>query len=190
MIVGIKEEGNVVLAFSTFDGFIPVSISDMEGRENAGIWKIKGTARTLMGCVVPTAESDAYRYEEKTFKGPLDSDSLIRKILPAMEQLTSNKGYIGDENGRFDEFLIAQKDRLFHITGEHIVLEVDSAIAIAAYGEDFAKGALFATEGMPTTKRIQEVFEFAARERQCDPYPIAVMDTAAGKLKFLKRGHD
>ena len=187
MIVGIKEEGNVVLAFSSFDGFSRVNVGDMTNGENVGLWKIKTNPHTVMGCVFPTAESDAYRYEEEMFQGKIDYDKLAEEILPAMEQFAEEKEYIGNDNGKFEQFLIAQRDRLFRIESEHIIMEIDSSVVLAELGEDFAKGVLYATQGEPTLDRIRKIFEFAAYERQCDPYPISVMDTRTGKLHTLTR---
>ena len=187
MIIGIKEKGKVVLAVSTFDGFSPVHIGDMVLPENAGLWKVKGSQNTIMGCVFPTAESDAYRYEEALFQGEITGERLIDEIVPAMEEFARDKEYIGNDKGRFEEFLIAQRDKLFRITAEHIVVEIDGFAAISGMSEDIAKGVLYATEGEDGTARIRKVFEFAARERQCDPYPIAVMDTAAAELIILTK---
>ena len=187
MIVGIKEEGNVVLAFSAFDGFCPVNINDMANGENVGLWKIKTNPHTIMGFAFPTAESDAFRYEEEMFQGEINYDKLADEILPAMEKFAAGKEYIGNDKGRFEEFLIAQKGRIFKITSEHIIMEIDSSVASAGLGEDFAKGVLYATEGEPTFDRIRKTFEFAAHERQCDPYPISVMDTRTGKLRVFAK---
>lgn len=189
MIVGIKEEGNVILAYSSFDGFSPVNVADLANPENVGLWKIKGNPHTVMGCVFPSAESDAFRYAEGMFKGEINYDSLADEIIPAMEKFAKNKDYIGDDKGRYDEFLIAQKGRLFQITTEHIITEIDSFVASSMSGrcEDFAQSILHATQGEPTTDRIKKVFEFAACGRQCDPYPILIMNTQKGKIFTLTK---
>lgn len=187
MIIGIKEEGNVVLAVSSFDGFSPVNIDDMSNAENVGLWRVKKNPHTIMGCVFPTAESDAFRYEEDIFQGEMNYDKLTDDVIPAMEKFAEDKEYIGDEKGRFEEFLIAQNGRLFKITSEHIIMEVDSSVVISGSCEDFAKSILYRTKEEPTIDRIRKAFEFASRERQCDCYPISIMDTATGKIQMLTR---
>lgn len=187
MIIGIKEEGNVTLAFSSFDGFSPVNIADMANSENVGIWKVKGNANTIMGCVFPSTESDAFRYEEKMFHGEINYDKLADEIIPAMEKFAEGKEYIGNDKGRFKNFLIAQKGRLFQITSEHIITEIDSSVVLSAYAGDFAKSILYATKGEATIDRIRKAFEFSSYERQCDCYPISIIDTKTGKIKTLTK---
>ena len=190
MIVGIKEEGNVVLAYSSFEWRKDVTGEDTVSVENAGVWKIKSNPHTIMGGVAATAESDAFRYEEGIFSGEIDCGRLETEIIPAMEKFAEGKDYIGDENGRYDRFLIAQNGRLFDITSEHVVSEVDSFIVSGGHGEDFIKSVLYATQGEPTIDRIRKAFEFAAWEKQSNCYPIAVMDTKTGKLRILTRERD
>lgn len=187
MIVGIKEEGKVVLAYSSFDGISPVNVGDLSNAENLGIWKIKNNPHTVMGCVFPTAESDAFRYEEDMFKGEINFNKLMDEIIPAMEKFATDKEYIGDDKGRYEDFLIAQKDRLFHITSEHVVTDIDSAVALSnsARCEDIANSVLHATQGEPEIDRIRKVFEFTACEAQYCPYPISVIDTQTGKILTL-----
>ena len=187
MIIGIKERDKVVLAFSTFDGYSPVNSSDMVNAQNAGVWKIKHNRNTIMGGAYPTAESDIFRYEDKTFRGRLDYSALADSIVPDMEELVKGLEYIGDEKGRYEEFLIAQNDRLFHITTEHIVVEIDSSVVIGGAGDDVVSGALYATEGEPAIDRIRKALELAARKRSAECYPVCVMDTATGKLQVLTR---
>ena len=189
MIVGLKEEGKVVLAYSSFDGFSPVNASDLTNTENVGLWKIKGNPHTIMGCVFPSAESDAFRYEEGIFKGEINYDSLADKIIPAMEDFAEGKEYIGNDKDRYEEFLIAQKGRLFQISTEHIVTEIDSAFAMSMSErcEEFAQSILHATQGEPMIDRIKKVFEFAACGRQYDPYPILIIDTQKGKVLTITK---
>lgn len=186
MIIGIKEADKVVLAFSSFDWCISVSADDMADAENVGIWKVKGNPHTLMGCTFPTAESDAFRYEEEIFQGEINFDKLVEEIAPAMEEFAQDKEYIGDGNGRFAEFLIAQRGKLFEITSEHIVREINSFIVMGR-DEEYAKGCLLATEGLPALERIKAAFKFCAREKQDDCYPIAVMDTKTETMQLLTR---
>lgn len=188
MIIGIKEEGNVILAYSSFDGFSYVNIEDMSNEENIGIWRVKKNPHTIMGCVFPSAESDAYRYEEDIFRGDINYDKLADDIIPAMEAFAEDKEYIGDDKDRYEEFLIAQKGRLFKITAEHIIMEVDSSVVLSGSGEDFAKSILYKTAGEPALDRIRKAFEFASHQRQCECYPISIMDTQTGKTQTLVRG--
>lgn len=188
MIIGIKEEGKVTLAFSSFDGFSPVGItSDMTNRENVGIWKIKGNPRTIMGCVFPSTESDAFRYEEEMFQGEINYDKLTDEIVPAMEGFAKDKEYIGNENGEFKNFLIAQDGKLFRISSEHVVTEIDSTVALSGYGADFAKCILRETQGESAIDRIKKAFEFSAYERQCDCYPISIIDTQTCRVRTLTK---
>lgn len=191
MLIGIKDKDKVILAFSTFDGYIPATVDDMLSDDNAGIWKIKKNPHTVMGCGFPTPESDAYRYEQDIYKGDIDYDSLTERIIPAMESFAEGKEYIGNVNGRYEEFLIAQNGRLFEISSEHIVCEVDSFAVIAEYGnEEVARGVLSCTDGEPVLDRIKKAFEFTSRSIQCDCYPIAVMDTEKGKMGIVTREHN
>ena len=185
MIIGIKEEDKVVLAYASFDAFYPVICDDMKNAENVGIWKVKGNRHTVMGCMTPSAESDALRYEEKLLKGEITYGRLSDDVLPAIEEFVKDKEYIGDDKDRYEEFLIAQKGSLFHITSEHVIVEIDSFIALSCVGEDLAMGVLYATEGQPTEDRLRKAFEFVARERQCECYPVSIIDTATGKLRTL-----
>lgn len=188
MLIGIKDEDKAILAFSTFDGYIPSTVGDMTNADNVGIWKIKNNPHTVMGGGFPTPESDAFRYEQDIFQGEIDYDSLTERIVPAMEGFAEGKEYIGNANGRYEEFLIAQNGRLFDISSEHIVSEIDSFAVIADYGnEEVARSVMSCTEGEPALDRIIKAFEFTACTMQCDCYPIAVMDTEKGKMRILTR---
>ena len=187
MIIAIKEKDKVVLAYSPFDYTTPVTSDDMALEENLGIWKVRGNPHTVMGNRGAFAETDAFKYEEKLFRGEINYDSLTDGIIPAMEKFSEGKDYIGDEKGRYEEFFIAQKDKLFKITSEHLVMEIDSYAVSGGGAEDLAKGALHATEGQPVIDRIRKVFEFIARERQSVCYPISVIDTATCKIRKLKK---
>lgn len=191
MVIGIKEQDRVVLAFSSFDGSALVSIDDLSAAENVGLWKVKGNPHTVMACGVLSPESDAFRYEEDIFKGEINYKRLIEEIVPNMEKFAEDKDYIGDEKGWFDEFFIAQNDRLFKILGEHIVNEIDDAAVLGeSRCEDISKGILHVTRGEPTLERIRKVFELTAGIFQYDCYPISVMDTLAGKIRVLTRNDD
>lgn len=186
MIIGIKEDGKVILAYMT-KGYKNVNSSDLVAPENVGLWKIEANPHTIMGCVRPTAESDAYRYEGEMFTGEIDYDSLIDRIVPAMEAFTADKEYIGTDDDRYEHFLIAKGDRLFHITNEHIVTEVDTFVVVGGYNEDLSKGVLFATKGEPAIDRIRKAAEFAAAAGDYEAYPICVMDTETCNLSKLTR---
>lgn len=189
MIIGIKEKDKVVLAYSAFDVYASITVRDMVSEENVGLWNVKRNPHTIMGCACPSTESDAYRYENEMFHGIIDYNSLTRKIVPTMDEFAKNKEYIGDEKGRFEDLLIAQDNRLFCVTWEHLVLEKDSFAVVGGYGVDFAKSILYATDGESSIDRIKKAFEFTAQQRQSDCYPIAVMDTATKKLRIINRPH-
>ena len=189
MIIGIKEEDKVLLAYSAFDMRIPTTVDDMTSSENTCVWKITRTPHTVMGCGICTAESDAFRYEERLFRGEISVERLLDDIIPAMENYAKDKEYIGDGKGRFEEFLIAQRGRLFRITDEHTVEEVDSYTVIGGSEEEHAKGALYATAELPALDRIRKVFEFISARIQATAYPISVIDTKTGKLQILAAGN-
>ena len=187
MIIGIKEEGKVTLAYSLVDEMPIVNIGDMFNEANVGVWKVNRNPHTIMGCCYPSAEIDLYRYADKLFAGKLDCDVLRCDVLPTMEEFARGKDYIGDGKGHFDNLLIAQEDRLYRVTHEHIVFEIDDYAVIGGYGEESAKSVLHATRGKQTLDRIRAALEFVATERQSDCYPIAVMDTATRKLRLLHK---
>lgn len=188
MLIGIKDKDKVILAFSTYDGYIPAAVDDLLNADNVGIWKIKKNPHTVMGCGFPTPEADAFRFEQDIFQGDIDYGSLTERIIPAMEDFAKGKEYIGNVNDRNEEFLIAQNERLFEISSEHIVCEIDSFAVIAEYGnEEVAKGVLSCTNGEHVLNRIIKAFEFAALTIQCDCYPISVIDTATGKIRIITR---
>lgn len=185
MIIGIKDEGKVTLAYSLMDELTTLNTCDMLNEVNAGVWKVKRNPHTIMGCMFPSAESDAYRYENELFAGKIDFDTLCLDIVPAMEEFAKDKDYIGDEKDGFENLLIAQDDRLYRITSEHIVVEIDDYVVLSYSGEDMAKVVLHQTRGEPAIDRIKKTLEFIAAQRQCACYPIVVMDTASRKLRQL-----
>ena len=187
MLIGIKEEGKVTLAYSLVDEIPTVTVCDMFNEENVGVWKVNRNPRTIMGCCYPSAETDLYRYADKLFSGKLDCDVLREDVLPAMEEFVKDLDYVGDDKGHFDNLLIAQDDRLYRVTHEHIVFEIDDYAVIGGYGEEAAKSVLHATRGEPSLDRIRKALEFVGIERQGECYPIAVMDTATRKLRLLHK---
>ena len=186
MIIGIKDRDRVLLAYSAFDTYFEVPVEDMVLPDNTCVWKVGRNPHTVMGCGLYSAESDAFRYEEGIFKGRITCERLIDEIIPAMEKFADGKPHLSG-NDRFEEFLIAQDDKLFHIEAEHIAFEEDSFCVIGGSTEGHVKGLLLATEGQPATERIRKAFEFAAKARQSFAYPISVIDTKTCKLKVLKK---
>lgn len=184
MLIGVKDKRKVVLAYSACDIFNPVAPDDLRGPENIGLWRVIGNRHTVMGCGRPTAESDMIRYEPAVFRGELSYDRLLCDAVPAMEELAADKEYIGDDDGRYEEFLIAQNDRLFMITFEHLVREIDDYAAISPDTE-LIKSVLHATEGEPALDRLRKAFDAVTREYRCKCYPITVIDTASRVLRRI-----
>lgn len=187
MIVAVKDRDRVLFAFSAFDTVYPVTVEDMANPENAGVWKVKGNPHTVMGCMFPSAETDAFKYADKLFWGDINYDTLTDFTVPAMERYAEGKDYIGDDKDRYEELLIAQDGKLFKITSERLVLEADSYDVISNGVDEFVKSVMQATEGEPPMDRIRKAFEFSAAVRQSNCYPLLVMDTETRKIRTLKR---
>lgn len=190
MLIGFRERGKVVLACSLFDGIMPLTPSDRACVENAVVWPINGTPHTVMGYAYPSREADAIHYEQEMFSGEISYERLLEEVVPAMEKFMKEKEYRLDDDKGYRNWVIAQGDKLFMVTWEHMIEEVDSFTAFSGRNARMAKSILRATVGMPVLDRIREVYEYVARSNQSDCYPIAVIDTESCKVRYLTAKSD
>jgi hypothetical protein len=118
-------------------------------------------------------------------KDEIDFSFVVKHLVPALfaelEEYRVIKG--GSEPPRFDSsFIFAYKDKLFYISGNGTVIEVDDYCAIGS-GECEAIGSLLSTEGEPCEERIKKAIKASAANDIYVDYPIVMTDTENTEFK-------
>jgi hypothetical protein len=120
-------------------------------------------------------------------KGGIDFSFVVRRLVPSLfDELESYR--LIEKNAtdpHFESsFLFAYRDKLFYISGNGTVIEIDDYCAIGS-GECEAIGSLLSTEGEPTEERIKKAIKASAANDIYVDYPIVISDTESCEFKVF-----
>ena len=190
VVVAIKENGKIIIGAdsqSTKGG----TRRTLSNSNNYKIWKVADCENCLMGHVGLVREANIIRVasglvpEIVQLKDKVDFAFVVKRLVPALFEVLEDYRAIkkGDEVPHFEStFLFAYKNRLFYISGNGTVIEVDDYCAIGS-GECEAIGSLLSTEGEPCEERIKKAIKASAANDIYVDYPIVISDTESGKFK-------
>ena len=160
---------------------------------NYKVWKVKGADHCLMAQVGNVRDANIVRLMDglvsdySVFKGYIDYEYVVKKIVPDVVDELKNYGNIKDEkyiDFIDSSFLFSYKDQLYLIGRDRSVIEVDDYVAIGS-GEDQAIGSLLSTEGEdPKTRIIKAIKASAASDIYVD-YPIILTDTENTEFEVI-----
>ena len=175
----------------------------LKNPNNYKIWKVRGADNCLMAHVGVVRDANIIRLadgmisEYSVFKGYIDYEYVVKRVVPEIISELKGAGYLKDEqylDHMDSRYLFIFKDKVYTISTDGCVLEVDDYVAIGS-GEDQAIGSLLSTEGEdPVTRIIKAIKASAASDIYVD-YPIILTDsestefeviTEADEKKYLK----
>ena len=192
VVVAIKENGRVTIGADSqvTKGGTRRTLSNPN---NYKVWRVLGAENCLMGHVGLVREANVIRVAQNLIpeivqlKDRIDFSFVVRQLVPALfaelEEYRVIKG--GSEPPRFDSsFIFAYKDKLFYISGNGTVIEVDDYCAIGS-GECEAVGSLLSTEGESCEDRIKKAIKASAASDIYVDYPIVITDTESCEFKVF-----
>ena len=190
VVVAIKENGRVTIGADSqvTKGGTRRTLSNPN---NYKVWRVLGTENCMMAHVGLVREANVIRVarglvpELAQLKDEIDFSFVVKHLVPALfaelEEYRVIKG--GSEPPRFESsFIFAYKDKLFYISGNGTVIEVDDYCAIGS-GECEAIGSLLSTEGEPCEERIKKAIKASAANDIYVDYPIVMTDTESTEFK-------
>ena len=190
VVVAIKENGRVTIGADSqvTKGGTRRTLSNPN---NYKVWRVLGTENCMMAHVGLVREANVIRVarglvpELAPLKDEIDFSFVVKHLVPALfaelEEYRVIKG--GSEPPRFESsFIFAYKDKLFYISGNGTVIEVDDYCAIGS-GECEAIGSLLSTEGEPCEERIKKAIKASAANDIYVDYPIVMTDTESTEFK-------
>ena len=190
VVVAIKENGKIMFGADSqcTKGSSRRSLSNSN---NYKIWKVLGAENCLMAHVGLVREANVVRVaqglisELDQLKDSVDFSFVVRRLVPALFDELSAYGILKKEDDipYFDSsFLFAYKDRLFYISANGTVIEIDDYCAIGS-GECEAVGSLLSTEGEGCEERIKKAIRASAANDIYVDYPIVISDTETTGFK-------
>ena len=192
VVVAIKENGKIMMGADSqcTKGGTRRSLSNPN---NYKIWKVLDSENCLLGHVGLVREANVIRVardlvpEMAQIKDKVDFSFVVKRLVPTMFEELEEYRVIkkGDNPPEFDSsFLFAYKDKLFYISGNGTVIEIDDYCAIGS-GECEAIGSLLSTEGESPEERIKKAIKASAANDIYVDYPIVITDTESTEFKVF-----
>ena len=190
VVVAIKENGKVTIGADsqcTRGG----TRRTLSNPNNYKVWKVLDAENCLIAHVGLVREANIIRVardlvpEMAQLKDKVDFSFVVKCLVPRMfEELEEYRAIKkGDTPPEFESsFLFAYKDKLFYISGNATVIEIDDYCAIGS-GECEAIGSLLSTEGEPCEERIKKAIKASAASDIYVDYPIITTDTEKCEFK-------
>ena len=192
VVVAIKENGKVTIGADsqcTRGG----TRRTLSNPNNYKVWKVLDAEHCLLAHVGVVRVANVMRVarnlvpEMAQIKDSVDFSFVVKSLVPGMiEELEEYRAIKrGDNPPDFDSsFLFAYKDRLFYISSNGTVIEIDDYVAIGS-GECEAIGSLLSTEGEKCEERIKKAIKASAASDIYVDYPIVIADTEKTEFKVF-----
>ena len=194
VVIAIKENGITYMAADT-----QVSFGDskrhLKSNSLQKVWAVNDIDNCIMGGVGLTRDLNLIRYgthelipEANVLKNDITVGTIMLETVPIIfesirnytELVTGSK----DEIEIMSEFVIAYNDKLFDISPDGTVEEVEDYIAIGS-GADAALGSLKHTYDEPVYSRLIKALDAAAESNLYVSEPYVVIDTKDMELMDL-----
>lgn len=193
VVVAIKEDGKIYMGADsqvTKGG----SRTTLKNKNNYKIWQVDGVDNCLMGHVGNVRDANIVRlmsglvddYDE--FRDRINYRFVVKYIVPEIIKELRDAHFL-KLDGEYLEcldssFLFAYKDRLFYISTDATVMEIDDYVAIGS-GSQEALGSLLSTEGQNPKKRIVKAIKASAANDIYVDYPIILSDTEECEFEVI-----
>ena len=192
VVVAIKKDGKVIIGADS-QSTRGSSKRTLTNPNNYKIWRVLDAENCLMAHVGLAREANILRVTRELIpeliqiKDGVGFSFVVKKLVPSLFDVLEEYRALKKEDGvpRFDSsFLFAYKDRLFYISGNGTVIEIDDYCAIGS-GESEAIGSLTSTEGEPCVERIKKAINAAAVNDVHVDYPVIVTDTESMEFEVF-----
>ena len=190
-IVGLVKDGVTYIAGDSLgsNGYSGAvykgkKVAHLDGKEEA----IMGyTTSFRMGQLVE--HSSGLIEEIALLKGEVDDKYLVTKFVPNLQKLYKEGGFekVRDNQKIGGTFLLGFKNRLFCVQSDYSILESANHYDSCGCGEDFAMGAMKATENMKMTpeERLFTALESAAKFSTGVDAPFYIVNTVTKEVLEL-----
>ena len=197
VIVAIKENGKIYMGSDSQSTMGSTRIT-LRNPNNFKIWKVLDTKNCLMGAVGNKRDSNVIRLvsnivdDYDDFYNRVNYKFVVKFLVPNIIRELKKYGYV--KGGEYFEYmdsayLFAYKDKLFWISNDASVFEIDDYVAIGS-GAPEAIGSLLSTEGQePKTRIVKAIKASAANDIYVD-YPIVISDTETTKFNIITENTD
>lgn len=165
----------------------------LKNKNNYKIWNVLGVDHCLMGHVGRVREANVVRLiddmvpELAVIKNYVNYRFVVERVTPRIVEQLRRFGFCKDEQ-YFEQtesgFLFAYKDKLYDISPDGCVIEVDDCVAIGS-GEDQAIGSLVSTVGEHPVVRIIKAIKASAASDIYVDYPIILTDTKSNEFTVI-----
>lgn len=193
LVVAIKDNGKVVIGANS-QSTRGSSRTSLSNQNNYKIWKVKGVKNCLMGHAGALRDACAIRVmtglidELTKMKDDVDYEYVVNEITPKIIEELKERLYV-KVDGYFDmlesRFILAYKDRLFLISNDGTVLEIDDYCVIGS-GESEAIGSLLSTGNeKDVSERIIKAIKASATHDIYVDYPIVLSNTETTEFKKI-----
>lgn len=165
----------------------------LKNKNNYKIWNVLGVDNCLMGHVGRVREANAVRLiddmvpELTAIKDNVNYRFVVERVTSKIVSQLRRFGFCKDEQyfeSTESEFLFAYKDKLYDISPDTCVIEVDDCVAIGS-GEDQAIGSLVSTVGEDPIVRIIKAIKASAASDIYVDYPIILTDTETNEFTVI-----
>lgn len=192
VVVAIKEGNKVYMGCDSQVTHGGTRVT-LKNKNNYKIWNVLGVEHCIMGHVGRVREANAVRLiddmipELVAIKDNVNYRFVVENITTKIVKQLKRFGFCKDEQ-YFDhmesEYLFAYKDKLFDISPDACVIEVDDCVAIGS-GEDQAIGSLVSTVGEDPISRIIKAIKASAASDIYVDYPIILTDTETNEFRVI-----
>ena len=194
VVIAIKENGITYMAADT-----QVSFGDskrhLKSNSLQKVWAVNDIDNCIMGGVGLTRDLNLIRYgthelipEANVLKNDITVGTIMLETVPVIFDSIRNYTQLvtgsKDEIEIMSEFVIAYNDKLFDISPDGTVEEVEDYIAIGS-GADEALGSLKHTYDEPVYSRLIKALDAAAESNLYVSEPYVVIDTKDMELMDL-----
>ena len=184
LVVAIKE-GNKVYVGADSQVTRGGTRSTLKNPNNYKIWKVEGADNCLMAHVGCFRDANVIRLVDDfiddydVYCERVNYRFMVKSVLPRIVYELRNAGFVKPDNPiemLESTFLFIYKDKIFKISADCSVFEVDDYVAIGS-GCNEAIGSLLSTEGEATVDRIIKAIKAGAANDIYVDYPIIITDS-------------
>ncbi len=184
MFVAIKDDETTYIGVSSKEELCDMSEADYLLEDNLHIAKIAGQNAMF------AASGDFLTFQvltesgKKYMKGEVNAENIVQELVPQIVKINDDYDRY-DDKGRADaRYAVATPEALYEISLNLSVMQTN--ISASVY-DQLAKGVYLFTEGLPTPKRIVEVYKAIEQFARFELFPISIYDVRTGKRKIYKK---
>ena len=184
MIIAIKDNDKVVVAYSNNDVYEKMEEKDSVDQENVAMRVLENG--NVFGFVKMGCTTDMFIYDDEFLTKDITPNYILREVIPYMKKkMSQNYKPYTEKNGMNNAMLICTSDRIFEI-GNHMTLFEKESFACASWNhEEVLISVLDETEGLSAKERICKALDFVSKKYRSNFYPCVITDTKSKKVEVV-----